>query len=173
MSLTVNGVAIPETEGAIKVGATNVQKVVVNDTTVWEVPQECTISWDKSLAQFSSFINSTSPASSTTSNYGGKQIRYTKPDGSTAVANPYQAGSITIRKGTKVYLDLFAGSGTDKSYVGWYVGNTRVGYNTGASGKLCSREYMPTASGKLTYKVDVHLSSTNKYQWYVTIDEST
>lgn len=98
MSLKVNGVTIPETNGAIKVGATNVQKVVVNNTTVWEVPQGYTISWSASLSQYGTFINSTSPASQTTTNFGGKQIRYTKPDGSIAVANPYQAGSITIKK---------------------------------------------------------------------------
>lgn len=171
MSLTVNGVTIPETNGAIKVGATNVQKVVVNNTTVWEVPQGYTISWSAPLALYGLFINNTSPSKSSSIARGDKQIRYTKPDGSIAVANPYRAGSIIIKKGTRVYLDMFSGLSGTNSYVYWRVNDTNVNIFSSNRGKLCSCDYILSGSCTLVTFDDTQTQRSEGYcyNWGVRI----
>ena len=59
-----------------------------------------TYRWLTPLAELGSFINSLTPEETRTSNFQDKEIVAIKPDGSKELINPYQAGSITVPRGT-------------------------------------------------------------------------
>ena len=102
--------------------------------------------------------------------YGNKRIVYTDVNGNTAYANPYEAGSITIKKDTEVILQMYAGSSSSlDSYVGLCVGGSNVGFNDDCAGTLISYVCAPSGSGTLSCYYDYYYSSLNNYYWSVNV----
>lgn len=133
-----------------------------------------TVKWTSSLMPNNDvrYINKTNPSGSTSTSYGAKQIRYTRPDGTTATADPGSANSsgITIKKGSTVYLEMYAGSGSQDSVVNWC--GLSGAYDYGNGGSLISVGYVPTGGITLSYRIDSYDSSNKYYRWYVTASAS-
>lgn len=165
---SVNVTAIPKagyaiTGGTGDTGAMNEPKTV----NITSEATEYIISWNQALATYpyGGFIDNTNPSSSTASNYGKKQIRYTNTSGNIAVADPYQSGSIAIKIGTVVELQMYAGSSDSvPSSVRWYNGNYQEKYY----GTLMSVSWTPTANATLTKQSETGSDSSDAmFSWSV------
>ena len=70
MSIIVNGTTIPTVAGNIKVNGTNITKVIVNGTNVWEVPTlQYLIQNGTAIDGFSSYLHKNSPNWDLSTNY--------------------------------------------------------------------------------------------------------
>jgi len=131
-----------------------------------------TIKWTSALSSYGSYLG-TGSVTGSGSNAGWKRIVYTDTSGKTAYANPYQAGSITIKQGTAVTLQMVAGvSRNTSSAVTWYVGGSFVDVHSSYRNVLLSSSWTPSGSATLTKEYDAYVNKTGDnyyYEWYVKV----
>ena len=125
-----------------------------------------TLKWTGRLSQYGSYLGSGN-VTGRSGNAGYKRIVYTNTSGQTAYADPYSAGSITIKPGTTVALQMVAGRNDYiQSYIRWYVGGSYVDNNFGYVYALLSSSWMPSGSYTLTTRDDIYYSD-DIYYWGV------
>ena len=111
-----------------------------------------TLKWTGSLSQYGHFLG-TGNISGSSGNAGYKRIVYINTSGQTAYADPYSAGSITIKAGTAVTLQMVAGRRS--SDISWFVGGTVVPYiNQGIDFFVLSSTWAPSGSYTLSEYLD-------------------
>ncbi len=126
-------------------------------------PEGYTLTWAEPLSEYGSYLGNTTEGSE--SNKGSKAIVYTDVSGKTAYADPYQAGSITIKPGSAVTLRMIAGKGS-YSYAYWYISkvvNQQRGYNY----SLINSSYTPSNSGAFSINRDEYDDHNDGYSWRV------
>ena len=111
----------------------------------WKV-ELYTLTWSNALSEIGSYLGD----KYTTVGYGGyivacagyegwKRIVYTDLSGNIAYADPYRAGSINVKPGTSVKVQMIAGENSSlQSKVGWRV-NGRGGHAGGCQYMLIER----------------------------------
>ena len=113
-----------------------------------------TLKWTGALSSIGSYLG-TGSITGSASNEAGKRIVYKDTSGKTAYANPYQAGSITIKQGTAVTLLMVAGGSSHRStYVTWNVGGSYVNDHDDRRYALVSSSWTPSGSATLTKTFD-------------------
>ena len=142
------------------------------------------ITWDEPLARKKSYLGTlgtylgdAETIVGSEDNAGSKRICYTNTNGNTAYANPYEAGSITIKPGTAVKLQMVSGFGkgddlSTESSLGWYIrGSGNCDIQTGGNYAVLTSEYTPTFSSDkwdyTDYRGDVDGTC---YGWTVTVE---
>jgi len=129
-----------------------------------------TLKWTGRLSQYGSYLGTESNVFVKTEKPLWKRIIYTDTIGKTAYADPYIAGSITIKAGTAVTLQMVAGSSDFiNCEIGWYVGSY-VGHDRDGYYSLMSSSWTPSGSYTLTTKFDLddyYNDGYGYYGWYV------
>lgn len=152
------------TGGTGSTGAMNVAKTI----NVTSELDGYTLTWSASLSQYGSYLG-TGNVTGSSNNKGSKRIVYTNTNGQTAYANPYNSGSITIKSGTIVTLQMVSGS--NNSNVRWIVGGAYIDQQYSDSYTLISSRYTPTTSGTLSVNRDNDRYNNNYsldiYEWGV------
>ena len=100
--------------------------------------------------------------------YGNKRIKYTKPNGKTAYANPYKIGKITIKKETPIFVEMFSGKGSSGYYI--RIDEEKAGLEKrNGRGNLISYEYLPKGSTEIKLVLDYAgaYSTYFIYQWCI------
>ena len=135
-----------------------------------------TLEWAGGLLKYGKYLGSGSIIGSA-SNSGWKRIVYTDTSGKTAYADPYKAGSITIKADTAVNFQIVAGSNTSSqgygsSYVSCSVAvneaySETVDFQEGRNYTLLSASWTPSESYSLTF-YDECYSNGGIQNWDVT-----
>jgi hypothetical protein len=114
-----------------------------------------TISWDEPIANNGNYIGDVDELPSPSRQYmSNKRIVYTDVDGETAYANPYEAGSINIKKGTALIMQMYSGGDEGTTY--WLVDDSEepVDKLFVSNYNIAFSSYIPRSNGTITKKKD-------------------
>ena len=129
-----------------------------------------TLKWTSELSTVGSYLG-TGNVTGSASNQGGKRIVYTNMSGNTAYANPYGAGSIEVKPGTAVTIQMVAGSRNGgSSRISWYVDGSQVDLFVNYysdSYALISSSWTPSGSATLSTDYDKAPDGLYDYNWRV------
>ena len=131
-----------------------------------------TLKWTGALSSKSTYLGEGDVSAKLNASYCGcKRIEYTDTSGKTAYANPYQAGSITIKQGTAVTLQMINGRGGPSNK------GTTLGWKTPEFTnsvvidihliRLNSHPWTPSGSYTLSKVTDIEGDSGGYYEWIV------
>lgn len=124
-----------------------------------------TLTWSSPLSQYGSYLG-TGNITGSDSNAGWKRIVYTNASGQTAYADPYSSGSITIKDGTAVTIQMVSGMDYSGDVL-WVVGNSYFDYRSGNNCILVGSSYTPATSGTLSIYNDNYSDYGDYYGWGV------
>lgn len=106
---------------------------------------------------------------------GNKRIKYTKPNCDIGYANPYYPAEIIIKKGTCVYMQMFAGdSRAQNSQISWNIDDSYVGISSDSSGRLITSIFIPTSDctfDVLTDSCERDLTYKYNYSWSIIVNK--
>ena len=140
-----------------------------------------TFTWSEPIAREGNFINSLTPAASKESNFQDKEIVAIKPDGTKVLINPYEAGSVTVPRGTTLRFYYYVDKNAyDTSFEFYRIGSTDLTHSGNLKYVDWTEDYWTAEEGnteKDTYEIYYIIDRIEEwdngkvyYQWLIDLE---